>query len=279
MPLDEYLGAAETVARAGGAVLLDYLARMSDVTTEFKGWPTELVTAADRAAEEVVVQGLLERFPDHAVLAEEGVLTPQGRASADDAEYLWIVDPLDGTTNFVHKVPYFCVAVTLARRRPGQQDELVVSVVHAPALDQTFTAIRGCFALCNGEPVRVTATDDLAAALVATGFSYNRSEAWADDNMARLTRALHASRDVRRLGSAELDLCFTAAGQFDAYWELYLQPYDVAAGALVVREAGGKVTDLAGGGEWLYGGQILATNGPLHDAMLEVVGGVPPQAD
>ena len=112
-------------------------------------------------------------------------------------------------------------------------------------------------------------------ALVGTGFSYVRSDAGRDDNMARLTRALHAVRDIRRLGSAELDLCFVGSGQFDAFWELYLQPYDVAAGALVVQEAGGKVTDLTGADDWLHGGQILATNTHLHPALLDLVGGPP----
>ena len=173
----------------------------------------------------------------------------------------------------MHGLPYYAVSVALAVR-----GEPVVGVVHAPAISpagQTFTGARGLGAHRDGESLRVTGTADLAAALVATGFSYNRNEAGVDDNVARLGRALHKTRDVRRFGSAELDLCMIAAGHFDAYWELYLQPYDVAAGAVIVREAGGTVTDLCGGDDWLFGGQILATNGTLHEAMLGVVGGVP----
>ncbi len=267
----ELLAAAEDVARRGGEVLMDFWPRMDSIQTEVKGHPIELVTEADRAAEEVVVKGLLDRFPEHGVLAEEGVLTPTGRASRDDGDYLWIVDPLDGTTNYVHRLPFFAVAVALAVR-----GEVVLGVVHAPAMDMTFTAVRGCGANCNGEPISVTDTGELSAALVGTGFSYNRSDDGVDDNIERLARALHVARDVRRLGSAELDLCMTASGRFDAYWELYLKPYDVAAGAIVVQEAGGMVSDLVGGGDWLYGGQVLATNGWLHRAMLDVVGGAPP---
>ena len=266
----EYRAAAATVARLGGDVLMDYWSRMDQVRTEVKDRPIELVTVADRAAEEVVVQGLLDRFPGHGVLAEEGVLTPTGRTSHVDARHLWIVDPLDGTTNFVHQLPFFSVAVALAI-----DGEVVIGVVHAPAMELTFEAARGHGAQCNGEPITVTGTTELSGALVGTGFSYVRNDAGRDDNMRRLTRALHACRDIRRFGSAELDLCFVGSGQFDAFWELYLQPYDVAAGAIVVQEAGGEVTDLVGGDDWLYGGQILASNDHLHPALLDLVGGAP----
>ena len=270
--LRRYLAVAEKVARRGGEVLLDHWSRFDNIVSEVKARPIELVTAADRAAEEVVVRGLLDEFPEHGVLAEEGVLTPTGVASRSDAECLWIVDPLDGTTNYVHRLPYFAVSVGLAIA-----GEMVVGVVHAPALGQTFTAARGQGAFCDGEQIHVTATTELSQALVGTGFSYIRSDPGVDDNVARLAKALHACRDVRRYGSAELDLCMTASGRYDAYWELYLQPYDVAAGTVIVREAGGQVTDLVGGDDWLYGGQVLASNGQLHEAMLELIGGAPPR--
>jgi myo-inositol-1(or 4)-monophosphatase len=272
--LTEYLALAERLAVAGGEVLLDFVPKMAEVRTEFKGRSTELVTVADRAAEEVIVKGLLEAFPTHGVLAEEGVLTPKGKASLGSEDCLWIVDPLDGTTNFVHGMDYFSVAIALAI---GGQP--VVGVVHAPAMGRTYTAARGHGAYCNGRPIHVTDTDQVAAALVATGFSYNRSEPGADDNTARLTRALHAVRDLRRFGSAELDLCLTAEGRFDAYWEMYLAPYDVAAGSVVVQEAGGRVSDLVGADDWLYGGQVLASNGVIHQEMLNLVGGPPAICD
>lgn len=265
--LSALLHSAEAVARKGGEVLLDYQARMQTVRTEFKGRRTELVTEADRAAEEVVVAPLLQEWPSHRILAEEGVLTPQGQPSEGDEDFLWIIDPIDGTTNFVHRLPFFCVAVGLCYR-----GDPVVGVVHAPVLDWTFTAAQGLGARRNGEPIQVTRTDELGKALIATGFSYNRSEPGADDNLGRVTKALHQTRDLRRSGSAELDLCMTGAGHYDGYWELYLQPYDVAAGAVVLREAGGRVTDLAGGDDWLYGETVLASNGHLHEDLLDLVG-------
>lgn len=263
--LRQILAAVEPVARRAGDVLLDYRSRLRDVRTEFKG-RRELVTAADRAAEQVVVEHLLREFPAHAVLAEEGVLTPAGKPHRD-ADLVWILDPLDGTTNFVHDLPSFAVAIALVER-----GEPVLAVVHAPVLGHTYTAVRGGGAQRDGATIRVTATQDLADALLATGFSYDRNEPGHDDNSGRLARMLPRCRDLRRFGSAELDLCFVADGRFDGYWEMYLAPYDVAAGALLVREAGGRISDLRGGADWLFGGQILASNGPLHAPMLAVVG-------
>lgn len=237
---------------------------------ESKGQRRELVTAADRAAEHVVVGGLLASFPDHAVLAEEGVLTTQGQVSKV-SDWTWIVDPIDGTTNYVHGLPFFAVAIGLAYRNVP-----VVGVVHAPALGQTFVGVRGGGALLrdgNGErTLRVSPTAELADALLATGFSYVRNEPGKDDNSGRIARVLPHCRDLRRLGSAELDLCYVAAGVYDGYWEMYLAPYDVAAGAVLVQEAGGVVTDLHGAGEWLFGGEVLATNGRLHEPLRAYVG-------
>lgn len=263
--LETLLQDVEPVARRAGDVLLHYRRELASLRTEFKG-RRELVTAADREAERVVVEHLLARYPQHAVLAEEGVLTPAGRAHKG-SDLLWILDPLDGTTNFVHDLPYFAVAIALVERGVP-----VLGVVHAPVLGHTYAAARGVGAFRDGRRLAVTKTTDLADALVATGFSYNRNDASADDNTARLARMLPRCRDLRRYGSAELDLCMVADGRFDGYWEMYLAPYDVAAGAVVVREAGGTVTDLGGGENWLFGGQILASNGVIHVEMLAVVG-------
>ena len=268
--LQPFLDRALVLARAAGAELLRMRPEAA-ARPESKGQRRELVTAADRAAERVVVGGLMQSFPDHAMLAEEGVLSTQGRASKR-AEWTWIVDPLDGTTNYVHGLPFFCTAIALAHH-----DVPVVGVVHAPALGQTFVAARGGGARllsASGEAkdLRVSATREIADALLATGFSYVRNEPGKDDNTGRLARVLPHCRDLRRLGSAELDLCYTAAGVFDGYWELYLAPYDVAAGAVLVQEAGGRVTDLHGGDDWLFRGEVLASNGLLHDDLLTRVG-------
>lgn len=250
------------LAAAAGADLLQRRAEAAKAP-ESKGVRRELVTAADRAAEAIVVGGLLRAFPDHAVLAEEGVLTARGAASRA-AEWTWIVDPLDGTTNYVHGLPHFAVSIALAHRGTP-----VVGVVHAPALGETYFAARGHGAFRRGAAgaeaqLRVSATAELADALLATGFSYVRNEPGRDDNAGHVAAVLPHCRDLRRLGSAALDLCYVAAGAFDGYWELYLAPYDVAAGAVLVQEAGGRVTDWSLGDDWLFGPQVLASNGRIH---------------
>ena len=255
---------AERLARLAGQELLQQ--RRSQLVVESKGQRRELVTAADRAAEHVVVGGLQQAFPEHGVLAEEGVLTTQGKAS-NACDWLWIVDPLDGTTNFVHGLPFYCVAIALA-----YQGDPVVGVVHAPALAETFVATRGGgarrkFGDGTEQVLRVSTTAAFADALLATGFSYNRNEPGRDDNSGNLARILPHCRDLRRLGSAELDLCLVASGQYDGYWERYLAPYDVAAGAVIVREAGGMVSDFQNGNDWLFGDAILASNGLVHEEL------------
>ena len=255
------LAVAQELALAAGADLLQRRAAAA-AQPESKGVRRELVTAADRAAEAIVVGGLRRAFPDHAVLAEEGGLTAAAGHGA--AEWTWIVDPLDGTTNYVHGLPHFAVAIALARG-----GEPALGVVHAPALGDTYAGARGLGAVVrradgSSRPLRVSATADLADALLATGFSYVRNEPGRDDNSGHVADLLPHCRDLRRLGSAELDLCYVAAGAFDGYWELYLAPYDKAAGAVLVREAGGRVTDWAGGDDWLYGERVLASNGVLH---------------
>lgn len=264
----EHVAVAERLALLAGEELLRH--RSKHVVSEAKGQRRELVTAADRAAEHIVVGGLQEAFADHGVLAEEGVLTTQGKAS-NESDWLWIVDPLDGTTNFVHGLPFYCVAIALAYK--GMP---VVGVVHAPVLGETFVASRGAgavrrYAGGREESLRVSTTDAFADALLATGFSYNRNEPGCDDNSGNLARILPHCRDLRRLGSAELDLCLVASGQYDGYWERYLAPYDVAAGAVIVREAGGVISDFAGGDDWLFGDSVVASNGHLHQELRSIL--------
>jgi myo-inositol-1(or 4)-monophosphatase len=264
--LEELLSLAMAAARAGGEVLLRHAQRIERIPTESKGSRRELVTAADREAEAAVVGMILGRRPDDAVLAEEGALTPAGRVSRD-SRHRWIVDPLDGTTNFVHGLPYHAVAVGLA-----VDGMPAVGVVHAPALGRTWAAAAGLGATRDGSVIQVSPTDELADALIATGFSYARHQPGHEDNVDRIRAVLPACRDLRRYGSAQLDLCLVADGSMDGYWELDLAPYDVAAGAVVVREAGGRITDLRGGDDWLYGGRILATNGCVHEELAAIVG-------
>ncbi len=272
--LRPFLDEARRLALLAGAELLRRRATDGPRATS-KGTRRELVTAADHAAEQIVVGGLLAAFPDHGILAEEGALTAQGRASKA-GDWTWLVDPLDGTTNYVHGLPHYGVAVALAFR-----GDPVVGVVHAPSLGETFAGARGLgatrtFADGTTQPLQVSRTAELADALLATGFAYVRNEPGRDDNSGHVAALLPHCRDLRRLGSAELDLCYVAAGVYDGYWELYLAPYDVAAGAVLVREAGGAVTDWSGGGDWLYGDRVLASNGLLHDDLRRRLGAPAP---
>ncbi len=253
------------LARRAGVLLLARQTELGERGVEHKS-DRELVTAADREAERLLVRGLREAYPEHAICAEEGVLTPAGRADRD-AAWLWHIDPIDGTANFVRGLPFYCVALSASLR-----GELIAAVVHAPALRQTYTAECDGEARCDGRRLQVSPRTELRQALLATGFSYHRDREGFDDNADRVRRVLPQCSDLRRLGSAQLDLCLTAAGVLDGYWELHLQPYDLAAGALIVRRAGGRVTDLRGGDDWLATGHVLASNGHLHGALLEIVG-------
>lgn len=272
--LDALAALAAEAARAGGASLLAHRANLRALRTESKNVPRELVTQADRAAEDIVVGTLIKARPEDAVLAEEGIHTEADQRSSD-ARLCWVVDPLDGTTNFVHGLPNFCVAVALVERDQEGIEQPLVACVHAPALGTTYTAARGRGAFRDGRRLSVSRCGRVSDGLLATGFSYQRNHPEVDDNVDRMARALHACRDIRRYGSAELDLCWVGEGIWDGYWEMGLKPYDVAAGTLVVREAGGRVTDLDLGEDWLHGRNILATNGPIHEELHSLVGGVP----
>lgn len=250
------LAVALEAARRGGLFLLAHHGHLDPKSISSKSARRDLVSAADRAAEREVLAAIAAAFPDDAVHAEESARAPSGAAGA-----VWYVDPLDGTTNFVHGLPEFTVSIA---RFVGNAPR--VAVVHAPKLGETFAARRGRGTTRNGELVRVSATGELADALLATGFPYRRTEL-PSDNVANFVRMLPRVRDLRRLGSAALDLAFVACGRFDAYWELHLERHDVAAGGLLVLEAGGRVSDLEGGPDWHTGRSILASNGALHDVL------------
>jgi myo-inositol-1(or 4)-monophosphatase len=223
---------------------------------EHKG-EIDLVTATDRRCEAAILALLRAAHPDHAVLAEEG----GARRGAKASEFLWVVDPLDGTTNFAKGFPVFCSSVALAHR-----GEVVVGAIHQPLLGELFTSVRGRGAFLNGRPLRVSAEGALDQALLATGFPYDirRSRRNNLDHFRRLaTRCLA----VRRAGAAALDLAYTAAGRFDGFWELKLKPWDVAAGALLIAEAGGRVTGFDGR-PWSLGvADVVASNGLVHEAL------------
>jgi len=258
---DRVAAVGESAAREAGALLL---ARFrTGVTVHHKG-EIDLVTEADLASEELVVSRLLGSFPGHVILAEEK------HAVAERGEFTWIVDPLDGTTNFAHGFPAFAVSIALEHR-----GELVWGVVHNPILDETFTAERGCGAALNGQAIRVSVAEELGDSLMATGFPYDVRTSRAN-NLDFFCAIVPRVRGIRRAGSAALDLAYVAAGRLDGFWELKLGPWDCAAGYLLVREAGGRVTDFQGRDGSIHDRECVASNGLIHDEMLTVLGSARP---
>jgi myo-inositol-1(or 4)-monophosphatase len=229
----------------------------------YKG-AVDLVTETDREVEALVVGRLRQSFPDHVIMGEEASegTSPQ---RPRPTEYAWYLDPLDGTTNFAHGFPHFAVSLALARG-----SDLLLGMVHDPMRGETFSARRGGGAALNGRAIRVSTRDDLGHSLLATGFPYDRRE-HTDFYVGFFADFLHQARDVRRAGAAALDLCYVACGRFDGFWEWKLRPWDTAAGALIVREAGGTVTAFLGETFDPFGEQTLASNGRIHAAMVRVL--------
>jgi myo-inositol-1(or 4)-monophosphatase len=254
---DEFERIAIEAAHAGGDVLRRRFAHREHLSVEIKG-THDYVTAVDREAEAAVVAVLRRQAPEHAILAEEGSL------GGEHAEYRWIVDPLDGTTNFIHGVPTFAVSIALE-----DANGLVAGAVHDPCRGETFHAHRGGGAFLNGARIACTDLDHLDGALVATGFPFREMTRLAD-YLAAFERFVRATSGLRRAGSASLDLVYTACGRYDGFFEVGLKSWDLAGGAIVVTEAGGVVTDVRGGPGFLQDGSVVAAGPRLHAAMLEI---------
>jgi myo-inositol-1(or 4)-monophosphatase len=222
----------------------------------------DLVTEIDLECERMCRQLLAERFPDHDILAEEFGGEPPGQARS---RYRWIFDPLDGTTNYAHGLPIYCASLGL--EIDGRRE---VAAVYDPSRKELFTAARGEGSRLNGTPLRVSHTSTLLDALLVTGFPYD-VHTRGGDLIALFAAFMGRARAVRRLGSAALDLCYVAAGRFDAFWEQHLKPWDVAAGALIVEEAGGRVTGMEGSPFDAAAGHLVASNGDIHTQMLNVI--------
>jgi myo-inositol-1(or 4)-monophosphatase len=252
---------ASEIAREAGAVLREFFAQ--GVETEYKG-DVDIVTVADRAVEKLIRARLAEVFPQHGVYGEEG--TREGLES----EFRWYVDPLDGTTNFAHGFPQFCVSMGLEGRpfgtAPKQDGTLEAGVIYDPMRDELFTAERGRGARLNGRPIQVSPIPELAESLVATGFPSRKRH--SSPNIHFYHEFTLRSHGVRRAGSAALDLAYIAAGRIEAFWEFNLNPWDTAAGILIVEEAGGRVTDFAGNHFELSSLEVLASNGHIHEEMI-----------
>jgi myo-inositol-1(or 4)-monophosphatase len=253
--------AAEIVLRAGR---LQIARRESGFRVDKKG-SIDLVTEVDLECERLCRTVLAERFPAHAVLAEE---LGAGAGDTAGSPYRWVFDPLDGTTNYAHGLPIFCASLALE-----YEGRAIVGAIYDPSRQELFTAERGAGAFLNGVPLQVSRTATLIDALLVTGFPYDVHQRH-DDLLELFGAFLGTARAVRRLGSAAIDLCYVAAGRFEAFWEQYLHPWDVAAGALIVEEAGGRVTGMDGGAFDPAAAHLVASNGAVHDAMLEIIRGV-----
>ena len=256
----ELVEKAEAIARESGALLREYFHR--GVHAEYKG-DVDIVTEADRASEKLITERLHAAFPTHGVYGEEGT------RSALDSEYRWYIDPLDGTTNFAHGFPVFCVVLGCERRKAGlrsdEDGEMVAGVIYDPLRDEMFTAERGAGALLNGRPIHVSGTNTLQESLVATGFPSQKRH--SSPNVHFYQEFTLRSHGVRRAGSAAIDMAYVAAGRLEAFWEFQLNPWDTSAGYLIVEEAGGKVTHFDGSKFTLDSREVLATNGLIHDEM------------
>jgi myo-inositol-1(or 4)-monophosphatase len=256
--LSRLLEACE-VARAAGRILREGYGRPGAI--DYKGG-IDLVTEFDRKAEAFIRDELARRFPGDGWLGEES-------GAGSSGENRWVVDPLDGTTNFAHSYPFFAVSIALETR-----GERTIGVVYDPLRDECFAAERGKGATLNGAPIRVSRIDSLERALAATGFAYDVHEK-PEETLRFFSPFLSKVQGIRRDGSAALNLCYLACGRFDLFWEVKLHPWDVAAGALIVEEAGGTISDFAGGPMPASGFEVAGSNGTLHEALLGVLKGIP----
>lgn len=247
---------AVSAALKSGKFLKNSLGKVREIS--YKG-AINIVTDIDKKSEKLIVREIKKAFPDHAILAEEG------GALIGYSPYKWIIDPLDGTTNFAHSFPFFCVSIALEK-----DGRIILGVVYDPMRKELFTAEPGKGARLNNRKIRVSGVRDLSKSLLATGFSYGVREA-RDDNVNNFKNFLKKAMAIRRAGSAALDLCYVACGRFDGYWEMDLHPWDTAAGLLIVREAGGIVTKCDGTVYSQYKKNILASNKYIHKKMLQVL--------
>jgi myo-inositol-1(or 4)-monophosphatase len=253
---ENFLSVAWEAAAAAGALMQERWQEPKDI--DYKG-AIDLVTSLDRESERRIVAVLRKNFPDHSVLAEE-----ETDFLGSQSSHRWIIDPLDGTTNFAHSYPHFCVSIALQR-----DGEVILGLVYDPLREECFRAVKGQGAKLNEMSLRISAVKELDKALLATGFPYDQREK-ADFYLGFFKAFMTRSQGIRRAGSAALDLCYVACGRLDGFWELKLRPWDTAAGVLIVEEAGGRVTDLSGTQFSIWGEETLASNGAIHDEMIAV---------
>lgn len=246
------------LSKEAGQFLKSMTGKLTEGMIETKG-QMDFVTDVDKKTEKMVLDGLSRILPDSGFIAEEGTYTHRGEV------YNWIVDPLDGTTNFIHGVSPFCISIALM-----ENEELVIGVIYDPIRDECFTAWKNGPSQLNGRTFHASSSSTLSQALVATGFPYT-DFTLIDAYMASLRELMTCTHGIRRLGSAAVDLAYVACGRYDAFWEYHLKPWDVAAGTVIIRQAGGQVSDFKGGQDYLFGETFVATNGHIHDEFLAVL--------
>jgi myo-inositol-1(or 4)-monophosphatase len=255
--IDTILKTGIDAARSSGDILKSYIGKLFEVKE--KG-TKDLVTAADLHSEKTIIRYIREQFPDHAILAEESGSKP------GDERYKWIIDPLDGTINFAHHLPFFSVSIAFAL-----EGKTIMGIVFNPVNDEMFSAISGQGALLNRSGIQVSSTRTIGEGLLATGFPYNVLSEF-ESVAGRLLQLLKHAQGIRRLGSAALDLCYVACGRLDGFWEQNLKPWDTAAGALIASEAGAVITDFSNNPFHIDKNEIVATNGNFHQEMISLLG-------
>jgi len=256
------LNFAIQTARDAGSLLAERLGRVFQIS--HKG-EIDLVTEVDLASERLIIDRIKSHYPRHAILAEESGASEGGRLFGEQADWKWIIDPLDGTTNYAHGYPCFCVSIAAEHK-----GEIELGVIYDPMRDELFSAERGQGAALNGRRIRVSQTEDLNRAMLCTGFPYDVRE--RGEFARHFTNFIMHAQAVRRDGTAALDLAYVACGRFDGFWEEGLRPWDVAAGVLMIEEAGGRVSRYDGAPFDIYSPPIVASNGLVHEAMIRVLG-------
>jgi len=255
--MEQFLAAAAEAAKAAGSLIREAWQKTKEI--EYKS-TLDLVTATDRESEQQIVKILQTRFPDHSILAEE-----ETKITGSERAYRWIVDPLDGTTNFAHSYPQFCVSIALEK-----DGEIILGLVFDPIRQEQFQAVKGQGATLNGKAIHASKTTDTSKALLATGFPYDRREKM-DFYLSFYKAFMMTCHGVRRNGSAALDLCYVASGRLDGFWQFGLYAWDTAAGSLMIREAGGRMSDFSGKEFSVWGEETLASNSLLHPEILHIL--------
>ena len=248
---------AVRAARRAGEMMVRHLDRLDSIKVAEKE-TNEYVTEIDHLAEEIIVEVIRDHYPEHAILAEE-------RGQEGEHDFQWIIDPLDGTTNYVHGFPVFSISIAITRK--GQLEH---GVVYDPIRQEIFTASRGSGAQLEGRRIRVSQRNKINECLIATGFPYSKNQRYINEYMDMLKVVMKSSADVRRTGSAALDLCYVAAGRVDGFWEFGLKIWDIAAGSLIIREAGGRISDFQGTDRYLKTGNVVAGNPKVYAGLSKI---------